>query len=57
MRVNLSKNGLSIVQKLNNDYVDIHRDILSGIESHQKKPLIAAMTNLVAAVKIWRPKS
>jgi DNA-binding MarR family transcriptional regulator len=57
MRVNLSKNGNSLLAQLNSDYIDIHRDILAGIESHQKKPLIAAMTNLVAAVKIWRPKS
>jgi DNA-binding MarR family transcriptional regulator len=56
MRVNLSKNGNSLLAQLNSDYIDIHRDILAGIESHQKKPLIAAMTNLVAAVKIWRPK-
>jgi DNA-binding MarR family transcriptional regulator len=57
MRVNLSKNGLSIVQKLNNDYVDIHRDILSGIESRQQKPLIIAMSHLVSALKIWTAKS
>ena len=57
MRVNLSKNGNSLLAQLNSDYVDIHRDILAGIASHQQKPLIAAMSNLVAAVKIWRPKS
>jgi DNA-binding MarR family transcriptional regulator len=50
MRVNLSENGISLVQKLNNDYADIHRDILSGIEVHQQKPLLAAMSNLVSAL-------
>jgi DNA-binding MarR family transcriptional regulator len=56
MRVNLSKNGNSLLSQLNSDYVNIHRDILDGIESQQQKPLIAAMTNLVAAVKDWRPR-
>jgi MarR family transcriptional regulator, 2-MHQ and catechol-resistance regulon repressor len=57
MRVNLSESGNSLLAQLNSDYVDIHRDILDGMESHQQKPLIDAMTNLVAAVKTWRPKS
>ena len=57
MRVNLSESGNSLLAQLNSDYVDIHRDILDGIEMHQQKPLIDAMSHLVAAVKIWRPKS
>jgi DNA-binding MarR family transcriptional regulator len=57
MRVNLSKEGTSLIQQLDNDYVDIHRDILSGIELQQQKPLIVAMSRLVSAMKIWRAKS
>jgi DNA-binding MarR family transcriptional regulator len=57
MRVYISKNGISIVQQLNHDYVDIHRDILSGIETHQQKSLIIAMSRLVSALKIWSCKS
>ena len=57
MRVNLSENGNSLLAQLNSDYADIHRDILDGIELHQQKPLITAMTSLVEAVRVWRPKS
>jgi DNA-binding MarR family transcriptional regulator len=57
MRVNLSKRGASLIQQLDNDYVDIHRDILSGIDLHQQKPLIIAMSRLVKAMKIWTAKS
>jgi DNA-binding MarR family transcriptional regulator len=51
MRVNLSENGISLVQQLNKDYADIHRDILSGIDIKQQKPLLNAMSNLVSALK------
>lgn len=57
MRVNLSENGISIVKQLNNDYAEIHRDILSGIELNQQKPLITAMGRLVSAFKTWKAKS
>jgi DNA-binding MarR family transcriptional regulator len=57
MRVYLSQKGISIVQQLNNDYVDVHQDILSGIDLHQQKPMIIAMSRLVAAMKIWASKS
>jgi DNA-binding MarR family transcriptional regulator len=57
MRVNISVSGETLLEQLNSDYVDIHRDILAGIELDQQRPLIDAMTNLVAAVKTWRPKS
>jgi MarR family transcriptional regulator, 2-MHQ and catechol-resistance regulon repressor len=54
MRVNLSENGNIILEQLNNDYVDVHRDILSGIEMHQQKPLIDAMSYLVSVLKDWK---
>jgi len=56
MKVNLSENGNIILQQLNNDYVDIHRDILSGIDILQQKPLINAMSHLVSALKTWSYK-
>ena len=51
MRVNLSEHGILLVKSLNNDYANIHRDILSGIEADQQKPLLTAMSNLVSALK------
>jgi DNA-binding MarR family transcriptional regulator len=57
MRVNLSENGNSIVKQLNKEYADIHRDILSGVELKQQKPLIIAMDHLVSALKTWAKKS
>ena len=57
MRVNISESGIIILEQLNNDYVDVHRDILSGIEMHQQKPLIDAMSHLVSVLKDWKYKS
>ncbi|MDR3666463.1 MAG: MarR family transcriptional regulator [Ignavibacteriaceae bacterium] len=57
MQVNLSVNGNIILQRLNDDYINIHREILSGIELDQQKPLITAMSHLVSALRVWSPKS
>jgi len=57
MRVNLSENGNFIVQQLNNNYVDVHRDILSGIDLQYQKPMINAMNHLVSALKKWAARS
>ena len=56
MRVNLSDNGNSLMMQLNNEYADIHRDILSGVELQQLGPLIIAMDHLVSALKVWTAK-
>lgn len=57
MRVYLSKQGLSVVKQLNNDYINVHRDILSSVNLNQQKALITAMNSLVLALKIWASKS
>lgn len=57
MRVTLSKQGVLIVQQLNNAYVNIHKEILDDIEDVQHKPLITAMTHLLSALEKWIAKS
>ena len=34
MRVYLSQKGISVVQQLNNDYIAVHRGILSSMKGH-----------------------
>ncbi len=57
MRVALSKQGVLIVQQLNNAYVRIHKEILNDIEKAQHTPLINAMTNLLSALEKWIAKT
>ncbi len=56
MRVALSKQGVLIVQQLNNAYVRIHKEILNDIEKSQHTPLINAMTSLLSALEKWIAK-
>jgi len=56
MKVELSKRGKVIVQKLNDAYVKIHREILEDINKSQHKPLINAMENLLVALQKWISK-
>ena len=56
MRVTLSKQGVLIVQQLNNAYINIHREILTDIDQVQHKPLITAMTHLLSALEKWIAK-
>ncbi len=53
MKVTLSKRGKVIVQKLNDAYVKIHKEILEDIDKGQHKPLINAMENLLVALQKW----
>ena len=57
MRVNLSENGTLLMMQLNNEYADLHRDILSGVELQQQKPLIIAIDQLVSALRVWTAKN
>ncbi len=57
MRVSLSGKGILIVQQLNNDYINIHEEILGDIQEEQHKPLITAMTHLLSALEKWIAKS
>jgi DNA-binding MarR family transcriptional regulator len=45
-----------IVQKLNNAYVNIHKEILEDIAKPQHKPLINAMESLLVALQKWIAK-
>ena len=56
MKVELSKRGKIIVQKLNDAYVNIHEEILEDIDKTQHKPLISAMENLLVALQHWIAK-
>ncbi len=56
MKVELSKRGKVIVQKLNDAYVKIHQEILEDISKSQHKPLINAMENLLVALQKWIAK-
>ncbi len=56
MKVTLSKRGKVIVQKLNDAYVKIHKEILEDIDKNQHKPLINAMENLLVALQKWIAK-
>ncbi|MBU2446026.1 MAG: hypothetical protein KJ666_10735 [Bacteroidetes bacterium] len=47
MRVYLSAKGVELVQRLNGDYIDIHKEIFAYIDIEQHKPLINAMTHLL----------
>jgi DNA-binding MarR family transcriptional regulator len=56
MKVTLSRQGILIVQQLNNAYVNIHKEILTDIDQMQHKPLITAMTHLLSALEKWIAK-
>ncbi len=57
MRVSLSEKGKLLVNKLNQAYINIHKEILEDIEDQQHKPLITAMTHLLSALEKWIAKS
>jgi DNA-binding MarR family transcriptional regulator len=56
MKVTLSRQGILIVQQLNNAYINIHKEILTDIDNVQHKPLITAMTHLLSALEKWIAK-
>lgn len=57
MRLSLSPRGVEFVRKMNEDYVEIHKEILKNIEENQHRPLITAMTQLLTALEKWIAKS
>ena len=56
MKVTLSRQGVLIVQQLNDAYINIHREILTDIDEVQHEPLITAMTHLLSALEKWIAK-
>ena len=57
MRVYLSSKGVEFTKRLNGDYLNIHKEILSDIDIVQHEPLIDAMTHLLSALEKWIAKS
>ncbi|MCZ6702953.1 MAG: MarR family transcriptional regulator [Ignavibacteria bacterium] len=57
MKVNLSRKGKSLVQKLNSSYVDIHDEILQDIDPSHHEHLISGMTHLLKALEKWLAKA
>jgi DNA-binding MarR family transcriptional regulator len=53
MRVALSQNGINLVEKLNDSYIDIHKEILKDFDESQQEMLIKAMSNLLKALEEW----
>ncbi len=56
MNVSLSKKGVQLVQKLDQAYLNVHKELLEEIDPSQHKPLIEAMTNLSKAMEKWLAK-
>jgi DNA-binding MarR family transcriptional regulator len=57
MKVSLSKQGIYIVQQLDNAYINIHKEILQDIDEKQHKSLLSAMTHLLSALEKWIAKT
>jgi DNA-binding MarR family transcriptional regulator len=57
MKVSLSFNGKQLVEKLNQAYINIHKEILLDIDEEQHKPLITAMDHLLSALEKWIAKT
>ncbi len=53
MRLYLSQKGAEFVKKMNDDYTQIHKEILENIEREQHQPLITTMTHLLSALEKW----
>ena len=56
MRLNLLKRGKQLTEKLDESYVDIHREILQEIEPDKHLGLVTAMENLLFAIEKWLQK-
>lgn len=57
MRLFLSPKGVDFVKKMNDDYIQIHKEILENIEQNQHQQLIVAMTHLLSALEKWISRS
>lgn len=57
MKLSLSRKGKILANKLNNEFVDVHAEILKGIEISKHESLIDTMGHLNIAVEEWLQKS
>ena len=56
MKISLSNKGENLVNKINNAFIEIHKDILEGIDISQHESLLITMGNLQSAVEKWLQK-
>lgn len=56
MRLKVVRKGKLLTHKLDNSYVDIHKEILDSINPAQHEALILAMENLHFAIEKWLQK-
>jgi DNA-binding MarR family transcriptional regulator len=56
MKLSLSRRGKMLTNKLNNEFVNIHSEILLGIDASQHESLITTMEQLNSAVEKWLQK-
>ena len=57
MKLSLSRKGKILANKLNNEFVDVHAEILKGIDISKHESLIDTMGHLNIAVEEWLQKS
>ena len=56
MKLSLSRKGKILANKLNNEFVEVHAEILKGIEISKHESLIDTMGHLNIAVEEWLQK-
>ena len=56
MKIALSKRGKNLTTRINNAFIEIHREILEEIDVSQHESLLTAMENLHLAVERWLQK-
>ncbi len=56
MKLSLSRRGKILTNKLDQAYIDVHREILQDIDVSQHESLISAMENLHSAIEKWLRK-
>ena len=56
MKISLTEKGVNLTNKINNAFVEIHKEILKEIDNSQHESLLTTMGNLQSAVEKWLQK-
>ena len=56
MKINLSRKGENLTNKINKSFIEIHKEILEEIDVSQHESLLIAMENLHSAIERWLQK-
>ena len=56
MKISLTEKGVNLTNKINNAFVEIHKEILKEIDNSQHESLLITMGNLQSAVEKWLQK-